>query len=87
MGKPKWNKPTQVIRVLLTLTEVGKVDIIIHSTLDFLVKYAVSKNAKGRTTHMLDAFWYLYKTKPCRVKGLWCQGHHNKMNMHVHGLQ
>lgn len=66
MGKPKWNKPTQVIHVLLTLTEAGKLDIIIHSTFDFLVKYTVSKNAKGRTTHVLDAFWYLYQTKPRR---------------------
>lgn len=87
MGKPKWNKPTQVIRVLLTLTEIGKVDIIIHSTLDFLVKYTVSKNAKGRTTHMLDAFWYLYQTKPCTVKRTVVSGTPQKINMHVHGLQ
>ena len=74
MGKPRWNKPTQVTHVLLTLTEAGKLDIVIHSTLNFLVKYTVSKNAKGRTTHVLDAFWNLYQTKPCREKGCGVRG-------------
>lgn len=67
MGKPKWNKPTQVIRVLLTLTEVGKVDIIIHSTLDFLVKYTARMLKVGPPTCWMPSGTFT-RSNPAELK-------------------